>query len=59
MTLDGYNEKVVNSGPLALGRFTPRDGKITLSMTLTGTNPQSTGEKYYFALDDIQFITTD
>ncbi len=51
---DGYSIEVRNSGPVNIGTFTPKDGKITLRVETKGSNRSSQGEKYYFGLDCIQ-----
>ncbi|MBI5833379.1 MAG: DUF2961 domain-containing protein [Armatimonadetes bacterium] len=48
---DAYDPKAVLAGPVALGTFTPKDGVLTLRAEVVGTNPASTGPKFYFGLD--------
>ncbi len=50
-TLDGHAASVQPAPALVLGVFTPRDGKFTLRAEVAGTNPASTGAKYFFGLD--------
>ncbi len=51
--LDGYDAKVTLCGSVVLGFFTPVDGKITLKTVISGTNPQTVGERYLVGLDCI------
>lgn len=51
--LDGYDAKVTLCGPVVLGSFTPVDGKITLRAVISGTNPQTVGERCLVGLDCI------
>ncbi|HOD84137.1 MAG: hypothetical protein BWX88_04996 [Planctomycetes bacterium ADurb.Bin126] len=50
---DGWHKEPVLSGPVELGTFDPRDGRIVLRVEVTGANPQSRGPKYYFGLDAV------
>jgi hypothetical protein len=50
---DGYAAKAAPSGPINLGVHEPQDGKFILRAEVTGTNPASTGPKYYFGLDAV------
>ena len=50
-TFDGYAPQVQPAASLPIGTFTPRDGKFTLRLEVTGTNPKAEGARYYFALD--------
>jgi len=50
---DGYAEKPELSGPIELGVFEPKDGKIMLRAEVTGANPASRNSKYFFGLDCI------
>jgi hypothetical protein len=50
---DGYAEKPAPSGPINLGVCEPRDGKFLLRAEVVGTNPSSTGPKYFFGLDAV------
>ncbi len=56
VTFDGYSVNVVNSGPIALGSFTPVNGKITLKISIAGSNEKAVDGrygKYLFGLDCI------
>lgn len=53
---DGYDTKVILSEPINLGTFIPENGKLTLGITIEGTNIKSVGEKYMFGLDCIQIL---
>lgn len=48
---DAYNPDPIASGPIELGTFTPKDGVLILRVEIVGTNPASTGARYYFGLD--------
>jgi len=48
---DGYAAKPAHTGPISLGVHEPKDGKFVLRAEVVGTNPASTGPKYYFGLD--------
>jgi hypothetical protein len=50
---DAYHGTAVASGPIELGRFQPKDGKIRLRVEAVGSNPQSKGAKYFFGLDAV------
>jgi hypothetical protein len=55
---DGYAEKPTPTGPIDLGVHTPKadapaNGKFILRAEVVGTNPASTGNKYYFGLDAV------
>jgi hypothetical protein len=52
-TFDGYAEKPAPSGPINLGIHEPKNGKFILRVEVAGTNPASTGSKYYFGLDAV------
>lgn len=51
--LDGHADSVQPAPALLLGVFEPRDDKFTLRVEVAGTNPASTGAKYYFGLDRV------
>ena len=50
---DGYYARAVASGPIELGTFAPKDGKLLLRAEVVGTNPASNGARYFFGLDCI------
>ncbi len=52
-TFDGYAERPTPTGPISLGVHEPKDGKFLLRVEVVGTNPASTGPKYYFGLDAV------
>jgi hypothetical protein len=52
-TFDGYAAKPTPTGPINLGVFEPADGKFVLRAEVVGTNPASTGSKYFFGLDAV------
>ena len=45
---DGYAVKPTDSGPIDLGTVEPKDGKLLLRAEIVGTNPKSTGARYFF-----------
>lgn len=53
VTFDGYAAKPVPSGPIDLGVHEPKDGKFVLRAEVLGTNPGSTGARYFFGLDAV------
>jgi hypothetical protein len=52
-TFDGYAEKPTPTGPINLGVHEPKDGRFVLRAEVVGTNPDSTGSKYFFGLDAV------
>jgi hypothetical protein len=50
---DGYAAKPAPTGPINLGVHEPKDGQFVLRAEVVGTNPASTGPKYYFGLDAV------
>ncbi len=50
---DAYDHAPVASGPIDLGTAEPKDGKFTLRVTVTGSNPAAKGTRSYFGLDCI------
>ncbi len=50
---DGYHARAVASGPIELGTFAPKEGKLLLRAEAVGTNPASNGARYFFGLDCI------
>ena len=52
-TFDGYAQKPAPTGPISLGVHEPKDGKFILRAEVVGTNPASTGLKYFFGLDAV------
>ena len=53
---DGYAPKPELSGPVELGVFRPRDGRLVLRVEVIGTNPASHGSRYYCGLDAVQVL---
>jgi len=53
---DGYAASVSHSGEILLGTFTPVDGKFRIRVEVTGTNPATTGPRYYFGLDYFKLL---
>lgn len=52
--IDAYAPKPVIAGPVTLGVFEPKDGKIVVRVEVTGTNEASRGPRHYFGLDALQ-----
>ena len=52
-TFDGYAPKPLLTGPVELGTFAPKDGRLVLRVEVIGANPAATGPKYYFGLDAV------
>ena len=50
-TFDGYAAKPTPTGPITLGVHEPKDGRFVLRAEVVGTNPASTGARYFFGLD--------
>jgi hypothetical protein len=50
---DGYAPKPAPTGPINLGVHEPTDGQFILRAEVAGTNPASTGPRYYFGLDAV------
>jgi hypothetical protein len=48
---DAYHASAVASGPIELGTFAPKDGKLLLRVEVVGTNPATTGARFFFGLD--------
>lgn len=53
---DGYAARPVPTGPIILGVHEPKDGKFILRVEVIGTNPASTGAKYFFGLDAVVLL---
>ena len=50
---DGYAPNPTPSGPIALGVFTPKHGKLILRAELADANPKAGGFRYLAALDAV------
>jgi hypothetical protein len=48
---DAYSKEAKAWGPVELGIFEPKDGKMILRVEVVGANPESKGTKSYFGLD--------
>lgn len=48
---DGYAPGVVHPKEISLGSFAPAGGKYEIRIEVTGANPASTGNRYYFGVD--------
>ena len=53
VAFDGYAAKPAPTEPLNLGVHEPKDGRFILRAEVVGTNPASTGAKYFFGLDAV------
>src|ERR1039458_2023726 len=53
VAFDGYAAKPAPSGRINLGVHKPKDGRFVLRAEAVGTNPASTGAKYFFGLDAV------
>ena len=53
VAFDGYAAKPAPSGRINLGVHKPKDGRFVLRAEVVGTNPASTGAKYFFGLDAV------
>lgn len=56
--VDAYSAEVIPTGPIYLGKFLSDKGKITLKITIEGTNPHTTGNRYLIGLDCIGITKT-
>jgi len=52
-TFDGYSANPAPTGPIDLGIHEPKDGTFLLRAEVVGTNPASTGARYFFGLDAV------
>ena len=48
---DAYSKEAKAWGPVDLGVFEPKDGRMVLRVEVVGANPESRGTKAYFGLD--------
>jgi hypothetical protein len=48
---DAYRPAAAASGPIELGRFAPKDGRLLLRAEVVGAHPDSGGPRHYFGLD--------
>jgi len=53
VALDLYSEKVLPTGPVPLGEWSPVDGRITLRIEVVGKNPASKGSGSFVGLDGV------
>ena len=49
--IDTYHAAAVAGGPVELGTFAPKNGKLLLRVEVIGCNPASLGARYFFGLD--------
>ncbi|MCS6830825.1 MAG: DUF2961 domain-containing protein [Armatimonadota bacterium] len=52
--IDLFNNGVIHTGKISLGRVTLKQGQNVLRVEVVGTNPASTGDRYMFGLDFIK-----
>jgi len=50
---DGYAPQPVLSGPVELGVFEPKDGRIAIRAEVIDASPASKGPRFYFGLDAV------
>jgi hypothetical protein len=50
---DAYSGQSMASGPIDVGVFEPKDGRMVLRVEVVGANPAATGTKSYFGLDAV------
>jgi hypothetical protein len=50
-SFDGYAETAQLGGPIDLGVFEPKEGRLVLRAQVTGANPAAKGTRYFFGLD--------
>lgn len=48
---DAFHVRAIASGPIELGCFTPKDGKLVLRVEVVDANAAATGARYFFGLD--------
>ena len=48
---DAYHSVAIASGPIELGTFEPKDGKLLLRVEVVGANRAAIGSRYFFGLD--------
>jgi hypothetical protein len=48
---DAYSKEAKAGGPVDLGVFEPKDGRMVLRVEVVGANPESKGTKSFFGLD--------
>jgi hypothetical protein len=48
---DAWSKTAKASGPIELGTFEPKDGRMVLRVEVVGANPEARGTKAYFGLD--------
>ena len=48
---DAYSKESKAWGPVDLGVFEPKDGRMVLRFEVVGASPESRGTKAYFGLD--------
>jgi hypothetical protein len=51
---DGYATGVLPAEKISLGTFTPVDGGYQIKIEVTGSNPDSKGNRYYFGIDHVK-----
>jgi hypothetical protein len=52
--IDLFNNGVIHTGKISLGRVPLKQGQNVLRVEVVGTNPASTGDRYMFGLDFIK-----
>ena len=54
---DGYAPSVTHAAEVVLGKFQPAGGFFDVRVQVTGTNPATSGSKFYFGLDYFKLQT--
>ncbi|MER3472535.1 MAG: hypothetical protein C4335_00575 [Armatimonadota bacterium] len=54
--IDLFNNGVIHTGKLSLGKVSLKQGQNVLGVEVVGTNPASTGDRYMFGLDFIKLV---
>lgn len=54
--VDLFNNGVIHTGKLSLGKVGLKQGQNVLGVEVVGTNPASTGDRYMFGLDFIKLV---
>lgn len=54
--VDLFNNGVIHTGKISLGKVSLRQGQNVLRIEVVGTNPASTGDRYMFGLDFIKLV---
>lgn len=50
-TFDGYAPTIIHADEISLGTFASVNGKYEIRVQVSGANPASTGDRYFFGID--------